>query len=76
MKRVVIGGFFLLTGSLWTLSVSLYALICPVSQWATPPGRFLTTLFSAPLAPFFLFGTALVICALIILIGEYFKNDR
>ena len=75
MKRVVIGGFFLLTGSLWLLTTVLYALINPVNAWTTPPGRFLTTLFTTGIAPFCVFGAVLMAAGLSILLLEYIKVD-
>lgn len=75
MKNAIIGGFFLLTGSLWLLSTVLFALINPVTAWTTPPGRFLTTLFTTGIAPFCVFGAALMAAGLTILVCELLKKD-
>lgn len=43
MKKVIIGGFLSLNGTLGDISVFITAANNMVCGWSTPPGRFLTT---------------------------------
>lgn len=43
MKRVLIGGFLSLIGSIWAMAVLFVAGSNLTSGWTTPPGRFMTT---------------------------------
>ena len=43
MKKVLIGGFLSIIGSIWALAMALVVENNLASSWSTPPGRFLTT---------------------------------
>ena len=75
MKRVMIGGFLSLIGSIWTLAVMFAASNNLVSGWATPPGRFLTTVSQMGLIPIFVIAIFIVVFGLLILAIEFIKNE-
>ncbi|NMA96184.1 MAG: hypothetical protein GX974_09120 [Clostridiales bacterium] len=76
MKRVLIGGFLSLIGSIWSLAIIIIVGNNLVSSWATPPGRFLTTVMDLDL------GIPISIAFLFLLLGllimgiEYFREDN
>ena len=43
MKKVLIGGFLSIIGSIWALAMALVVENNLASSWSTPPGRLLTT---------------------------------
>ena len=76
MKRVMIGGFLSLIGSIWTLAVMFAASNNLVSSWATQPGRFLTTVSQMGLIPIFVIAIFIVVFGLLILAIEFFKREK
>ena len=76
MKKVLIGGFLSLIGSIWALAVVFIAGNNLVSAWPTPPGRFLTTVAELNLTFVFILSIALVISGICIMAVEYFKNEQ
>lgn len=76
MKKTVIGGFLALIGTIWELAVILFAGNNLVSGWATPPGRFLTTVLETGMLLPFVLATALLAAGLAILAVEYFRKER
>ena len=76
MKRVMIGGFLSLIGSIWTLAVMFAASNNLVSSWATTPGRFLTTVSQMGLIPIFVIAIFIVVFGLLILAIEFFKREK
>ena len=75
MKRVLIGGFLSLLGTIWGLSIVLATSMNLVGSWATPPGRFMTTLDQIGLTQFFVAAMLVLALGLIIMGVEYFKKD-
>ena len=76
MKKVLIGGFLSVIGSIWVLAVIFVAGNNLVSAWSTPPGRFLTTVAEMNLTLVFLLSIALVISGICMLVMEYFRKDQ
>lgn len=76
MKRVMIGGFISLIGTIWSLAFILIAANNLVDSWPTPPGRFLTSMSQLHIMPFFVFSIICTICGIIIMLIEYFKKSE
>ena len=76
MKRVMIGGFLSLIGSIWALAVMFAANNNLVSSWGTPPGRFLTTVSQMGLIPIFVIAIFIVVFGFLILAIEFFKREK
>lgn len=75
MKRVFIGGFISLIGSIWTLAVVMLAANNLTSGWATPPGRFLTTISDLNMTALFVISVILVVLGIVLMLIEYFRKD-
>ena len=75
MKRVLVGGFLSLIGSIWTLAIMLLAVTNLTDYWSTPPGRLLTTITNFEMMPWFVISVLLIIFGIILMIIEYFKKD-
>ncbi|BDF66083.1 hypothetical protein CE91St43_00550 [Oscillospiraceae bacterium] len=76
MKRVLIGGFLSLIGTVWGLAVLLTAENNLVSGWSTPPGRLLSTIMELGVMPLFVLALLLAVSGLVILVMELFRKDR
>lgn len=76
MKRVLIGGFFSLLGTLWGGGVLAYAITHLTDAWRTPPGRVLTTIAEQHLLPVFVIALVLVGAGLGILVYEFFHKEK
>ncbi len=78
MKKVLVGGFISLIGSIWALAIIFIATndLNLVSSWSTPPGRFLTTVLQMGLMPIFIVSILFVIAGIVIMAIELFKKDR
>lgn len=75
MKKVLIGGFLSLIGSIWTIAILVIAGSNLVHSWSNPPGRLVATLFEMNLFFFFFLCIALTLFGLVILLRELFKKD-
>lgn len=75
MKRVIIGGFLSLLGTIWGLAVLVGASSNLVSSWATPPGRLMTTISQMGLLPVFVISLVFVGVGIGIMAYEFFKKD-
>ena len=76
MKKILIGGFLSVIGSIWASAVVFVAENNMASAWPTPPGRFLTTVAELNLTLVFLLSIALVISGICMLVTEYFRKDQ
>lgn len=76
MKKVVIGGFLSLIGSIWTLAIVFIAGNNLASSWATPPGRLLTTISELGLTFLFVVSILLTIIGIVTMVVEYFKTEK
>lgn len=76
MKRALIGGFLSLIGSIWALAVIFLAGNNLVSGWATPPGRFLTTVIELDLLFLFIVSILFVIFGIVLMAVELFRKEK
>jgi hypothetical protein len=76
MKRVLIGGFLSLIGTIWSLAIIIFAGNNLVSGWSTPPGRFWTTIQETGMTFPFVLAIILLVLGLLIMGIEYFKKDK
>ena len=75
MKKTVIGGVLSLLGTIWGMAVLLYVGNNLVSGWATPPGRFLTTVLETGMTVPLLLSAVLLVLGLAAMGVEYFRKD-
>lgn len=76
MKRVLIGGFLSLLGTIWGLAVIVFVGNNLVSGWSTPPGRFLTTVSETGMTFPLIFSVLFLALGLIIMAVEFFKKEN
>jgi len=76
MKRVVIGGFISLIGSIWALAVVFIAANNLVSSWHTPPGRFMETVIHMDLLLVFALSLVFVFGGIVIMLLELFRKEQ
>ena len=76
MKKVLIGGFTSLIGSIWALAIILVAGNNLVSVWSTSLGRFLSTVIEMKLLVVFIFSVVFVIAGIIIMAVELFREEQ
>ena len=76
MKRVLIGGFFSLIGSIWILPMIFYASENLVSSWPTQLGRLLTTMVQLNFMPMFIAAIVLIAAGIAILVIELFRKEK
>jgi len=75
MKKVVIGGFLALCGTILELAVLYFVGNNLVGTWPTRLGRFLTTVAQTNMTAPFILATLLFGLGVLILLIEYFKKD-
>ena len=76
MKKVLIGGFLSIIGSIWALAMALVVENNLASSWSTPPGRLLTTIQEMGLMAVFLVAVFLVIFGIFILLAELLRKEK
>lgn len=76
MKRVIIGGFLSLLGTIWGLAVLFGASNNLVSSWSTPPGRLFSTMMQMGLLPVFIISLIFVGFGIGIMTYEFFKKEN
>lgn len=76
MKRVLIGGFLSLIGSIWAMAVLFVAGSNLTSGWTTPPGRFMTTVVEMGLSEVFGMAILFVVLGIVIMMVELFRRDK
>lgn len=76
MKRVLIGGFLSLIGSMWAMAVMFVAGNNLTSGWSTPPGRFMTTVAKMGLTGAFGMAILLVVLGVVVMLVELVRKDR
>ena len=76
MKRVLIGGFLSLIGSIWAMAVMFVAGNNLTSRWDTPPGRFMTTVAELGLTEVFGMAILLVVLGIVVMLVELVRRDR
>ncbi len=75
MKKVLIGGFLSLIGTIWSLAIILFAGSHLASSWSTPPGRFFTTVIDAGMMLPMVVAFVTFVGGLVILGVQYFTKD-
>lgn len=75
MKKVLIGGFISLIGSVWALAIVFIAGNNLVSSWHTPPGRFLTSVMEMDLLFVFILSVVFAIVGIIIMLVELVRKE-
>ena len=78
MKKVLIGGFLSLIGSIWCLVGFLAAAanVQTVTEWSTPPGRFGTSMLECHMVWPVVLGGLLLLLGLAIMGIEYFRKEK
>lgn len=76
MKRVLIGGFISLIGSIWALAIVFIAGNNLVSSWPTRLGRFWGTVVEMGLLPIFVPSVIFVIAGVVIMAVELFRKEQ
>ena len=76
MKKVLIGGFLSIIGSIWALAMALVVENNLASSWSTPPGRLLTTVQEMGLMAVFLVAVFLVIFGIFIQLAELLRKEK
>lgn len=76
MKRVLIGGFLSLIGTIWGVAVLVFSALNPVDYWDNPPGRLFTTIMERGLLPVYLLALVMVGFGLGILVYEFFRKEK
>ncbi len=69
--RSIIGGFFMLIGTLQMLGINEVVSSNLASGWSTPPGRWMTTVLELDLQGLFALAVVLMLAGLLILTVEY-----
>ena len=75
MKRVIIGGFTSLVGSILLMAFSISATSMFKSGWSTPPGKFLTAIAEADVSFGFWLSVVLIVVGGVIMVCEFRKKD-
>ena len=76
MKRVLIGGFLMLIGTIWGLAVCVFCGMNLTDAWPTPPGRFLTTVSETGMTLPFGLAIVFIVRGFAIFVKEYFTKDE
>ena len=76
MKRVLIGGFLMLIGTIWGFAVCVFCGMNLTNAWPTPPGRFLTTVFETGMTLPFVLAIVFIVLGFAIFVKEYFTKDE
>ena len=76
MKKIFVGGFLSLIGSIWALAIIFLAGNNLITAWVTPPGRFLCTVDELGLIIVFALSIILVILGILIMTVELFRKDK
>lgn len=76
MKKVLIGGFLSLVGTIWGLAVIVFVGNNLTPGWSTPPGRFLTTVIETDMAAPMVISFTFLLLGLSAMGIEYFRKDN
>ena len=76
MKRVLVGGFLALIGSIWGAAIFIACGMNLVSGWSTPPGQFFSTISEVGLSRSLMLAVIVTLIGLAILVKEYFTRDK
>ena len=76
MKRALIGGFFSLIGSIWSLAIVFIAGNNPVTAWDTERGRFWSTVIEMDLAFLFILAVVFALLGVVLMTIELFRKEK
>lgn len=76
MKRVLVGGFISLIGSIWALAIFVLAANNMASEWSRSIGRFLTTISELNMTFLFVISIAFVVLGIVLMLIEYFRKEK
>lgn len=76
MKKALIGGFFSIIGSIWTMAILNVAGNNLTSAWTTPPGRLLTTVAEMGMTIWLAIAAVILVFGMAILLKEYFSKQN
>ncbi len=76
MKRVLIGGFLMLIGTIWGLAICIFCGMNLTDAWPTPLGRFLTTVSETGMTLPFVLAIVFIVLGFAIFVKEYFTKDE
>lgn len=76
MKRVLIGGFLMLIGTIWGLAICIFCGMNLTDAWPTPPGRFLTTVSETGMTLPFVLAIVFIVLGFAIFVKEYFTKNK
>ena len=76
VKKVIIGGFSSLIGTIWGLAITIFIANDLTSSWATPPGRFLTTVIESGMMIPMIISFVFLLFGLFAMGTEYFKKEN
>jgi len=76
MKKVLIGGFTSLLGSIWALAIVFLAGNNLASSWNTRLGRFLSTVIEMDLMFVFIISVVFVVLGIMIMAIELFRKEQ
>ena len=74
MKRVLIGGFMALLGTLWGAGVIIAASQMLVTSWDPAIGRLMATVLERGLALPFIVSALFLLFGIVIMIAEFFRK--
>lgn len=75
LKRVLIGGFLSLIGSVWGLAIVISANSYIINGWSKPPGKLLTQISESNLMAGFVISVALVVLGIVLMAVEFFRKN-
>lgn len=76
MKKVLIGGFLSLIGSIWSLGIIFLAGNNLVSSWDSQLGRFWSTILEMDLMAVFVLSILFIIFGIVLMVVELFRKDQ
>ena len=76
MKRVLIGGFLSLIGSIWSLAVTFIAGNNLVNSWDSRIGRWMSTVMEMDLLFLFILSVAMIFFGLVLMVVELFCKEK
>ena len=76
MKKVLVGGFLALVGSIWGAAIFITCGMNLTGGWSTPPGWLLSTVSEMDLTLPLVLAVILTLAGLVILVKEYFTKDK
>ena len=76
MKKVLIGGFFSIVGSIWALAIAFAVGNNMAFPWDSRIGRFWSTVIEMDLMFLMILSVLLVIAGLCLMVIELFKKEQ